>query len=199
MTIRFNAEREQIRRLEVGRAATLEVSRRRARPGRSPAPRPGGPRGPRHTGALRDLRLGGRALSDHLHPGDRRRVPPSGHTRRDPGGAVSRLLPALAARALVAGCSSGSEPARRPAPGAGARGHRGPAPDVASAGALPSRAVELPRGDRAHPLRRARRPRRRRRRPLCPRSARRLTAPGLTVVDVKRSLRPRPCPARATA
>ena len=105
---------------------------------------------------------------------------------------MSRLLPALAAALLVAGCSSGSQPAGEPAP----------APSDAKAPPLTS----LPRAQCPSGLSNCREAAGRilyveRVDPdgdgdahfvlLSPQS---VTAPGLTVVDVKRSLRPSPLP-----
>jgi hypothetical protein len=119
---------------------------------------------------------------------------------------VNRLLAALAAALLLAGCSSGSEPAPAPTPQAS-----GGTPQASDQDAQPRKPVRSAAGSlpRAH----------------CPPalsncreasgriiyvervdpdgdgdahfvllSSRSVTAPGLTVVDVKRSLRPSPLP-----
>jgi hypothetical protein len=121
---------------------------------------------------------------------------------------VKRLLAALAGALLLAGCSSGSDPAPDPAPAPQASGGT---PQAVGQDAQPHKPPRTPGGSlpRAH----------------CPpglsncreasgriiyvervdpdgdgdahfvlRSSQSVTAPGLTVVDVKRSLRPSPLP-----
>lgn len=116
---------------------------------------------------------------------------------------MRRVLAAVAAASLFAGCSSGSEPAEEPTP----------APGPQAADGTGQRSGDPAR--RRTPLRRARCPR-----PLtnCRAASGRIiyvervdpdgdgdahfvllsrqgiTAPGITVVDVKRSLRPSPLP-----
>jgi hypothetical protein len=105
---------------------------------------------------------------------------------------VSRLLPALAAALLVAGCSSGSQPAGEPTPPPSdakapprtslPRAHC--PPGLSNCREATGRILYVERvdpdgdGDAHFVL-------------LSPQS---VTAPGLTVVDVKRSLRPSPLP-----
>lgn len=107
---------------------------------------------------------------------------------------MSRLLPVLAAALLVAGCSSGSQPAGEPSPApAPSDGEAPPRTSLTRAHCPPGlsncreatgRILYVERvdpdgdGDAHFVL-------------LSPQS---VTAPGLTVVDVKRSLRPSPLP-----
>jgi hypothetical protein len=110
---------------------------------------------------------------------------------------VSRVLAALAAASLVAGCSSGSDPAPGPqASGGTARSSADPAPrraplrrahcpsGLTNCRAASGRIIYVERvdpdgdGDAHFVL-------------LSPQG---ITAPGITVVDVKRSLRPSPLP-----
>jgi hypothetical protein len=114
---------------------------------------------------------------------------------------VSRPLAALAAALLLAGCSSGSEPAAEPPP----------APQVTGGSAQPSGKTApppkpLPRADCPSRLANCREASGRilyveRVDPdgdgdahFVLLSSQSVTAPGLTVVDVKRSLRPSPLP-----
>jgi hypothetical protein len=110
---------------------------------------------------------------------------------------VSRLLPALGVVLLVAGCSSGSEPAEEPGPASAPQASGGgtatdPAPPpqarcpvgMANCREASGRILYVERvdpdgdGDAHFVL-------------LSPQG---VTAPGLTIVDVKRSLRPSPLP-----
>jgi hypothetical protein len=113
---------------------------------------------------------------------------------------VNRLLAALAAALLLAGCSSGAEPAPAPAPT--------PAPQASDQDAQPRRtaAGSLPQAHCPPALSNCREARGRiiyveRVDPdgdgdahFVLLSSQSVTAPGLTVVDVKRSLRPSPLP-----
>jgi hypothetical protein len=103
---------------------------------------------------------------------------------------VSRVLPVLAAALLVAGCSSGSQPAGEPAPADAEAPPRTSLPrahcppGLSNCREATGRILYVERVDPdgdgdAHFV-------------LLSRQS--VTAPGLTVVDVKRSLRPSPLP-----
>jgi hypothetical protein len=117
---------------------------------------------------------------------------------------VNRLLAALAAALLLAGCSSGSEPA--PAPGPSGDSPRASGGSPQDAGQTARRPARLPRAHCPPGLSNCREARGRivyveRIDPdgdgdahFVLLSSESVTAPGLTVVDVKRSLRPSPLP-----